>query len=306
MKTKKTKFQISECGSKMEIDKVLKNIAEDSWLTQIRNYVPSAWLGHAPFLRYLIREVRPDIFVELGTHNGFSYFVACQTVQELALPTRTYAVDSWAGDPHAGIFDDSVYEGVLALNQQYKGFSTLLKMSFLEALSEVADGSVNLLHIDGFHTYDAVRLDFETWLPKMAKNGIIILHDIHVRHADFGVFKYWAELKKQYSTIEFVSSYGLGVVFLGVPESSKLVELIMMSRKNDPAQIQGTFGALSDTVIQTFRNIQSSIYSAQINQLEAQNSELQRKLLAVLNSKSWKITKPLRFFANLIRKVTDR
>jgi O-antigen biosynthesis protein len=290
----------------MEIDKVLKEIAEDSWLTQITNYVPSAWLGHAPFLRYLIREVRPEIFVELGTHNGFSYFVACQTVQELGLPTRTYAVDSWAGDPHAGTFDDSVFKAVLELNEQYKGFSTLLKMSFLEALGEVADGSVNLLHIDGFHTYDAVRQDFETWLPKMSKNGIILLHDIHVRHANFGVFKYWAELKKQYSTIEFVSSYGLGVVFLGEPESAKLIQLITISRKDDPAHIHGTFGGLSDTVIQTYRNIQSSVYSAQISKLNAQKLEIQSKLLAVLNSKSWKITKPIRLLGELIRKVSHR
>lgn len=284
------------------MDKELKVIAEDTFLTQIRNYVPSAWLGHAPFLRFLIRELKPSVFVELGVHNGFSYFVGCQTVQELALPTKTYAVDHWIGDPHAGEFGEEVYQGVLAINEQYRVFSTLLKMSFFEALEGFVDASVDLLHIDGFHTYEAVKEDFEGWLPKMSKSGVIILHDIHARHADFGVFKYWAELKKKYLTIEFVGSYGLGVVFLGIPTSPQLQTLIAITEQNDGAQINGTFGGLSDSVIQNFRNVESVKHSTHIAQLNVQNLYLQKKLSDVLNSRSWRITKPLRMLTHLIRK----
>ena len=290
----------------MDMDKELKAIAEDTWLTQIRNYVPSAWIGHAPFLRFLIRELKPKVFVELGTHNGFSYFVGCQTVHELSLPTKTYAVDHWIGDPHAGEFDAGVYEGVVAINEQYQNFSTLLKMSFVDARSKFEDGTVNLLHIDGFHTYEAVKEDFETWLAKMEKNGVVILHDIHVRHADFGVFKYWAELKEKYSTIEFVGSYGLGVVFLGKPQSPKLQILLAITKLNDEAQFHGTFGGLSDAVIQNFRNVESAKYLSQIAHLNAENLHSQIKLLAVMNSKSWKITKPLRGLTNLIRKANAK
>ena len=280
----------------MEIEKALKEIAEDSWLTQIRNYVPSAWLGHAPFLRYLIREVRPDIFVELGTHHGFSYFVACQTVQELGLSTRSYAVDNWVGDPHAGKFDESVYEGVLALNEQYKDFSTLLKMSFLETLAQVSDASVNLLHIDGFHTYDAVRQDFETWLPKMQQNGVVILHDIHVRFADYEVFKYWSELKAKYRTIELTGSYGLGVVFLGTPGSSQLNKFIEISENGNLMQIQGVFGGLNDATIQAYR-------TKQVASLNVELTEATTFINELLNSRSWKITKPFRVAIDLARKI---
>jgi hypothetical protein len=232
----------------------LKKIAEDSWLTEIKHYVPSAWLGHAPFMRFLIREFRPEIFVELGTHYGFSYFVACQTVQELNLSTQTFAVDHWIGDPHAGEFDDEVFLSVFETNKKYSNFSSLLKMSFSAARSEIKDGSVDLLHIDGFHTYGAIKEDFETWLPKMSKNGIILLHDIHVRHADFGVFKYWEELKKVFKTIEFTGSYGLGVIFLGTVESKTLVEIVRYSESGQLAQIQGVFGCLSELVFQNSRN----------------------------------------------------
>ena len=106
----------------------LKIIAEDNWLTRVANYVPSAWLGHAPFLRFLLREMRPKVFVELGTHNGFSYFVACQTIAELDLPTKAFAVDHWGGDKHAGVFEESVCTVVVELNKKYSHFSNLLKM----------------------------------------------------------------------------------------------------------------------------------------------------------------------------------
>jgi len=276
------------------VEKVLKDIAEDGWLTSIRTYVPSAWIGHAPFLRYLIRDLRPKILVELGTHNGFSYFVGCQTIQELGLSTKAYAVDHWMGDQHAGLFDDSVYQSVLQLNVPYQSFSKLLKMSFREARSQITE-PIDLLHIDGFHTYDAVKEDFETWLPKMSKSGVIIMHDIHVRRADFGVHKLWKEIRSQYSTIEFTGSYGLGVVFMS-NEIECLSTLRHISNLGSLMQIQGVFGGLGDGVIQQFRIVEE-------HRLEQKIAELTREINLLVNSKSWRVTQPLRKIFSVVNRV---
>jgi hypothetical protein len=293
---------------------LLKSISEDNWLTQIRDYVPSAWIGHAPFMRFLFKEAKPNYFVELGTHNGFSYFVGCQTIHELQLPTKAYAVDHWYGDKHAGSFDQDVYESVVVLNKKYESFSRLLKMTFLEARLEAPD-QINLLHIDGLHTYEAVKEDFETWLPKMHPDGIILLHDIHVRHADFGVYKLWEELKTRFQTMEFTGSYGLGVVFLGKITGTSLQELKSISDNGYLMQIQGVFGGLSDGVIQNYRLVATSdlqnnnlemkkVITSQehkLNQIDSKYGELELHLGRIEHSKSWKWTAPLRQCVRFLR-----
>lgn len=76
-----------------------------------------------------------------------------------------------------------------------------------------ADESIDLLHIDGYHTLDAVTHDFATWLPKLAPNGVVLFHDIAIRYAGFGVFQFWEQARKNHPFLEFEHSAGLGVLF---------------------------------------------------------------------------------------------
>lgn len=174
-----------------------------------------AWIGHLPLAYWIILEIKPRVIVELGTHLGNSYFTFCQSAKENKIRTACYAVDSWEGDAQAGQYGQTVYETVKIHNDaHYHQFSKLLKMRFDEALREIPDGSVDLLHIDGLHTYEAVRHDFETWVPKLSGNGLVMLHDIAVERQDFGVKKFWGELKEQYHhSMEFDHNHGLGVLF---------------------------------------------------------------------------------------------
>ncbi len=186
---------------------------------------PNAWVGHLPFAAWIIQEISPKIFVELGTHSGNSYFSFCQSVVEAGLSTKCYAVDTWQGDEHAGRYSDEIFTKVNAHNQEYYAdFSRLLRMTFDDAAGYFADESIDLLHIDGLHTYEAVRHDFETWLPKLAPGAVVMLHDTNVRERNFGVWKLWEELQAQYpNNLEFLHSHGLGVLQLNyAPENKKL------------------------------------------------------------------------------------
>lgn len=205
--------------------------------------MPSAWIEHIPFAFFIIEKLKPKIVVELGVHYGNSFFAFNQAIRELNIQSNTYGVDHWAGDEHAGFYNEDAFNYVQSLNQQhFSEFSTLLRMDFDQAQNYFANGSIDLLHIDGFHTYGAVKHDFETWLPKMSERGIVLLHDTQEMKKDFGVWQLMKELRTNYLCCEFYHGHGLGVVCTGKevdPEISAFIELC-----NTDMFIQNLFSTL--------------------------------------------------------------
>ena len=195
-----------------------------------QNMEAVAWHEHIPFAMTLIQMLKPKIFVELGVHSGDSYLAFCQAVSRSGISTSCYGVDTWQGDSQAGYYGDEVFEKLKAIHEpQYSSFSRLIRGTFDYSVSGFAERTIDLLHIDGLHTFDAVKLDFETWLPKISSRGVVLFHDINVREMDFfGVWKLWQELKTKYPSFEFVHGHGLGVLAVGpeiIPEIKTLLDL---------------------------------------------------------------------------------
>src|SRR5262245_24455587 len=156
------------------------------------------------------------MLIELGTHGGCSYFAFCQAVQRFETETRCYAIDTWKGDDHAGLYDEDVYRQVSRHHDaRYAAFSTLIRSTFDEALPHFSDGTIDLLHLDGRHHYRDVQHDFESWRPKLSNRSVVLMHDTNVRERDFGVSKLWEELRTQYPSFEFLHGHGLGVLAVG-------------------------------------------------------------------------------------------
>ncbi len=199
---------------------------------------PDPWTGHIPTAFWLTKVLKPRTFVELGTHSGNSYFAFCQAMAAFAPAARAYAVDTWQGDDQAGIYDESVFQEVHNFNiQHFRQFSTLLRTTFDDARSYFPDGEVDLLHIDGLHTYEAVRHDFETWESALSKRSVVLFHDTNVRERNFGVWRFWRELSARFPSFEFDHSNGLGIIAVGTEQPAALRALVAIAGDADAASI---------------------------------------------------------------------
>jgi hypothetical protein len=191
-----------------------------SWIPsgsfQPQRYNPSAsspWSGHLPFAKDLVTAIEPKLLVELGTHDGESYFGFCQAIAEGNFDCVSYAINMWAREPEAGNHDDELFQSIWDYNEiHYRSFSHLVRSTFDEVLRQFADESIDILHMDGQNTYEAVSHVFHAWFPKVKPGGFILLHDVGVRHADFGVWKLWDELETFGRRFLFHHSWGLGIL----------------------------------------------------------------------------------------------
>lgn len=219
--------------------------------------------------------MKPAVIAELGTYSGNSYFAFCQAVKDLQLSTRCYAVDTWKGDIHVGSYDNDVFKRVNEINErEFKSFSELLQMQFDDAIHHFSDGSIDILHIDGTHTYEAVKNDFTTWLPKVRKGGVVILHDTMVRKKDFGVWKFLKEIKQQYMVLEFTFSEGLALVCKDEHTSPEIIDFIQLAEK-DPSVIK-LFEILGENIL---LEREKTLFKEEILKMRKKTAQLNKNLL---------------------------
>jgi len=202
----------------------------------LRIVPPGPWAGHIPFAFWLMKALRPATFVELGTHSGNSYFAFCQAMTAFIPGGRSYAVDTWIGDEHAGNYGEEVFADVSAFNtEHFRQSSTLLRTTFDDAGDYFPDGAVDLLHIDGMHSYEAVKHDFEAWKSRLSSRAVVVFHDTNVRERGFGVWRFWRELSTCHPSFEFDHSNGLGVLGVGREQPPMLQALFALSQFSDTA-----------------------------------------------------------------------
>ncbi|QND52677.1 hypothetical protein HB779_12750 [Phyllobacterium sp. 628] len=266
----------------------------------------TAWSGHIPFLFVLFKLLRPRSYVELGVHNGASFIAACTAAKQYQLNTQLFGIDCWFGDDHAGHYDgDDLYNDLRSYTERTFENARLIRSYFHEARPTFSAGSIDLLHIDGLHTYEAVKEDFDTWVTGMSSQGVVMFHDTNVHDRGFGVHRLWKELSENYFTLEFFHSHGLGVLFL----DSKDPRIALLSGLKETPEQWLFYRDLISLVAQGLPERMGWADASQhVGELERRLAEANSQLdgarhdrAAVLNSTSWRLTRPLRALISRLR-----
>jgi len=185
--------------------------------------------------------------------------------------------------------------------------------------------TIEVLHIDGSHRYEDVRSDFESWFQKLKDDSIVLFHDIAVVNEEFGVSKFWAEIKENYPfTFELTHSSGLGVLFLGAINGRKkeVYEQLIFNDSaakkyfSDMGELVRAAYIIRDLAAEYLReknnseNSEVALFTAEekisnlhklanektllINELKSSNRSIEIILHDIQNTMSWRLTLPLR------------
>jgi len=190
----------------------------EDYINYINKY-PSAWTGHSLFAIELVSKIEPKVIVDLGVDYGFSTFC-------FAYPKKgkVFGIDWFQGDPDTG--HRNTYNIVCELYENLKKNYNINNIEFIKSeFNEAASNfnmKIDLIHIDGLHSYEAVKNDYETWKEFCNEESIFLFHDVE---AFPGVSQFFSELPEEYKLIR-TGSCGLGV-FTKSKEKFEIIKSIV-------------------------------------------------------------------------------
>lgn len=268
----------------------------------------SGWGGHVPFAFWLIDALRPRVVVELGTRTGVSLCAFDEAVARLGLDARCIAVAAAAAE---SLDDLRQYH-----DPRYGGFSRLLQSDFAQAADAFADGSVDLLHVNGRHGEKALDAALAAWRRKLSDRAVLLIHQTQTAKEAGGAAAAWRELSATRPHFEFVHGHGLGVAGIGSAPPPPVQALLAAGV--DPeltAMIRERFGRLGDSLMAELRaRAARDELSSSIRDLDEKRRRVRRRLRlgkGILGSVTWKIASRLaaverRFRTPKSRKKTSR
>jgi predicted O-methyltransferase YrrM len=173
----------------------------------------STWIGLETIAYEIVAHFKPKTVVELGSYGGFSTCALGLALSRAVPGSKLYAVDTWQGDAQTGGYDEDVYQDFLT-KRRALGLEDIIvpmRMTFAEARKKIPS-EIDLLHIDGWHTFKAVSNDFKMFRPMVARGGIVMFHDVYTVITQMRVF--WSIISRLYPSCLIPYSHGLGVIRL--------------------------------------------------------------------------------------------
>lgn len=170
-------------------------------------------------LMKILSRVKPRVVLEIGTGRGGTLFL----LTKVSDPEAMIISIDLPGGPFGGgypkwripIFKSFVSNGqrMYLLRRDSHDPATLDQVKGV-----LKGGKVDFLFIDGDHTYEGVKKDFEMYSPMVKRRGLIAFHDICAKLPGTGceVDKFWGKIKHAYQCTEIVKDWKQGWAGIGV------------------------------------------------------------------------------------------
>jgi len=181
-------------------------------------------LGDSAELLYaLTRSIKPTTCVEIGSACGKSACYIGMALKENGFG-RLFAID-----PHSptGWNDPGPVDSLEAFRANVAALGVDEQIMIVRSTSQQAaqgwDRQIDLLFIDGDHTYEGVKRDWELFNPHVRPFGIVVFHDTawelppfcdrDYARADMGVPRFVDELRRQgYPVLTINKDFGFTLV----------------------------------------------------------------------------------------------
>lgn len=164
------------------------------------------------------QELRCRNILEIGSYFGGNFYVLCKLSSNLGNKISIDCPTFQKIEVQNALFNSYEQmkrfgENVHVINTDSHSPQTKLKV-----VNIIKDKKLDFLFIDGDHSYEGVKKDFEMYSPLVRKGGHIAFHDINqIDHPDqhkYGVSKFWKELncgdKFEFNSKSFFM--GIGVI----------------------------------------------------------------------------------------------
>lgn len=147
----------------------------------------------------VFKDIPIHTVLEIGVHKGYSL----QNWKRMWPGAVVIGIDD-----HIEDLDQQATEGCIVI------YADSHEKETLEMIQNTVD-SIDMLFIDGDHTYDGVKSDYEMYSKMVGPGGYIVFHDVCVEDNDtVDVRRFFDEIKEDYSyrIINYPNGTGIGII----------------------------------------------------------------------------------------------
>jgi predicted O-methyltransferase YrrM len=136
------------------------------------------WFSHGDAVMYgMILDEIPDggHFLEVGSYKGRSTLCMAQLILARKRDVKIHVVDTFEGDVDTGKGD--TYEQFMFNMKGYEHLLGSVNRGLSHYMAKENTQFYDAVYIDALHTYDALSLDIDSWMPYLRLGGMMGGHD---------------------------------------------------------------------------------------------------------------------------------